>query len=110
MLRLGWKAGPEQYPPGELLEYAVDAEQAGFDSIEVSDHFHPWSEEGEACFVWTWLGAAAVRTDSVGLGPGVTCPTLRYHPAIIAQASATLACFAPGRSFLCVGTGEALNE
>ena len=58
-LKFGWKAGTEQYPPGELLEYAVTAEQAGFDSIDVSDHFHPWSENGQACFVWTWLGAAA---------------------------------------------------
>src|SRR5438128_5699729 len=62
MLQLGWKAGTEQYSPGELLEYAVVAEEAGFDSINVSDHFHPWSEKGQACFVWTWLGAAAART------------------------------------------------
>src|SRR5258706_1208483 len=62
MLQLGWKAGTEQYPPGELLEYAVAAEQAGFDSIDASDHFHPWAEKGQACFVWTWLGAAAYRT------------------------------------------------
>jgi coenzyme F420-dependent glucose-6-phosphate dehydrogenase len=110
MLRLGWKAGTEQYPPGELLEYAVAAEQAGFDSIDVSDHFHPWSEKDQACFVWTWLGAAAAKTGKITLGTGVTCPTLRYHPAIIAQAAATLACMAPGRAFLGVGTGEALNE
>jgi len=60
-LRLGWKAGTEQYPPEELLVYAADAEKAGFDSIEASDHFHPWSERGQACFVWTWLGAVAAR-------------------------------------------------
>jgi coenzyme F420-dependent glucose-6-phosphate dehydrogenase len=109
-IKFGWKAGTEQYPPQELLEYAVAAEQAGFDSIDVSDHFHPWSETGQACFVWTWLGAAAARTKRIILGTGVTCPILRYHPAVIAQATATLACLAPGRSFLGVGTGEALNE
>ena len=96
MLRLGWKAGTEQYPPGELLEYAVAAEQAGFDSIDVSDHFHPWSEKGQACFVWTWLGAAAAKTSKITLGTGVTCPILRYHPAIIAQAAATLGSEQPG--------------
>jgi len=110
MAQLGWKAGPEQYPPNELLEYAVLAEQAGFDTLEASDHFHPWSEKGQASFVWTWLGAVAARTSKILIGPGVTCPILRYNPAIIAQASATLACMAPGRTFLSVGTGEALNE
>jgi len=110
MLQLGWKAGTEQYSPGELLEYAVVAEEAGFDSINVSDHFHPWSEKGEACFVWTWLGAAAAKTRNITLGTGVTCPILRYHPATIAQAAATVACLAPKRCFLGVGTGEALNE
>jgi coenzyme F420-dependent glucose-6-phosphate dehydrogenase len=110
MLKLGWKAGTEQYSPGELLEYAMLAEQAGFDTISASDHFHPWSEKGEACFVWTWLGAVAARTSKITLGTGVTCPILRYHPAIIAQAAATLASLAPGRVFLGVGTGEALNE
>jgi coenzyme F420-dependent glucose-6-phosphate dehydrogenase len=110
MLQLGWKAGTEQYAPAELLDYAIAAEQAGFDSIDVSDHFHPWSEQGQACFVWSWLGAAAVRTDRIVLGTGVTCPTLRYHPSIVAQAAATLATLAPRRFFLGLGTGEALNE
>jgi coenzyme F420-dependent glucose-6-phosphate dehydrogenase len=110
MLELGWKAGPEQYPPEELLDYAVAAEHAGFDSLEASDHFHPWSDDGQASFIWTWLGAAAARTQRIRLGTGVTCPILRYEPPIIAQAAATLACLAPGRAFLCVGTGEALNE
>ena len=110
MLQLGWKAGPEQYPPTQLLEYALVAEQAGFDSIDVSDHFHPWSEAGQASFTWTWLGAVAVQTKHIGLGPGITCPILRYHPSIIAQAAATVSCFAPGRTYLGVGTGEALNE
>src|SRR5215510_12121762 len=111
MLKLGWKAGTEQYSPTELLEYAVIAEKAGFDSISASDHFHPWSEIGEACFVWTWLGAAAAKTSKIALGTGVTCPILRYHPAVIAQAAATLACLGSnGACFLGVGTGEALNE
>jgi coenzyme F420-dependent glucose-6-phosphate dehydrogenase len=110
MLRLGWKAGTEQYPPDELLEYAVAAEEAGFDAVEASDHFHPWAEAGQACFVWTWLGAVAAKTKRITLGTGVTCPILRYHPAIIAQAAATLAWLAPKRFFLGVGTGEALNE
>jgi coenzyme F420-dependent glucose-6-phosphate dehydrogenase len=110
MLQLGWKAGTEQYPPDELLDYAIAAEEAGFDSIEASDHFHPWAEKGQAGFVWSWLGAAAVKTKKTVLGTGVTCPILRYQPAIIAQAAATVACLAPRRFFLGVGTGEALNE
>ena len=109
-IQLGWKAGPEQYPPDELLDYAVAAEQAGFESIDVSDHFHPWSEAGQACFTWTWLGAAAARTSRIHLGTGVTCPILRYDPAVVAQMAATLGVMASGRAFLCVGTGEALNE
>lgn len=110
MAHFGWKAGTEQYAPSELLDYAIAAEEAGFDSIDASDHFHPWDERGQACFVWSWLGAAAVRTQRIQLGTGVTCPILRYHPAIIAQAAATIATLAPGRFFLGLGTGEALNE
>ena len=110
MLQLGWKAGTEQYEPDELLDYAIAAEAAGFDSIAASDHFHPWAEKGQAAFVWSWLGAAAARTKTITLGTSVTCPILRYHPAIIAQAAATIACLAPDRFFLGVGTGEALNE
>jgi coenzyme F420-dependent glucose-6-phosphate dehydrogenase len=110
MLKLGWKAAPEQYPPAELLDYCELADQVGFDSLDASDHFHPWSEAGQAGFVWTWLGAAAARTRRIELGPGLTCPILRYHPAIIAQAAATLSHLAPGRTYCAVGTGEALNE
>jgi coenzyme F420-dependent glucose-6-phosphate dehydrogenase len=110
MLKLGWKAAPEQYPPTELLEQTIAADKAGFDTLDVSDHFNPWSEEGQACFSWTWLGAAATHTSRIEVGTGVTCPILRYHPTIIAQAAATLSCFAPGRTYLGVGTGEALNE
>lgn len=108
--QIGWKAGPEQFPPQDLLEYAVAAEKAGFETIDVSDHFHPWSEAGQACFTWTWLGAVAVRTRTIRMGTGVTCPILRYHPSVIAQAAATLAVLAPGRAYLAIGTGEALNE
>lgn len=110
MVTLGWKAGPEQYAPDELLDYAMAAEQAGFESIDASDHFAPWDPSGQACFVWTWLGAAAVKTNRIELGTGVTAPILRYHPAIIAQAAATLEYMAPGRVYLAVGTGESLNE
>ncbi len=110
MLKLGWKAGAEQYPPQELLNYAAAADAAGFDCLDVSDHFQPWSEEGQASFAWTWLGAAAAQTQRIELGTGLTCPILRYHPAVVAQAAATLACLAPNRTYLAVGTGEALNE
>ncbi|HEX6480329.1 MAG TPA: LLM class flavin-dependent oxidoreductase, partial [Ktedonobacteraceae bacterium] len=110
MVQFGWKAGTEQFPPTELLEYAIAAEQAGFDLIDVSDHFHPWSEEGQSAFTWTWLGAVAARTSRIHFGPGLTCPILRYHPSVIAQAAATVSAMAPGRFYLGVGTGEALNE
>jgi coenzyme F420-dependent glucose-6-phosphate dehydrogenase len=109
-VQFGWKAGAEQYPPSELLDYAVAAEQAGFDLVEVSDHFLPWDPSGQACFAWTWLGAVAAKTTRVRLGTGVTCPILRYEPPIVAQAVATLDAMAPGRAYLGVGTGEALNE
>ena len=110
MLRLGWQAGTEQYPPDELLDYALAAEECGFDSIAASDHFHPWAEAGHAALVWTWLGAVAAKTAKITLGTSVTCPILRYHPAVIAQAAATTAWLASKRFFLGVGTGEALNE
>lgn len=110
MVKFGWKAGPEQFPPTELTDYAIEAEKAGFDLLDSSDHFNPWSEEGQASFVWTWLGAVAVQTSKIHLGTGITCPILRYHPSIIAQAAATVSCYAPNRTYLAVGTGEALNE
>ncbi len=110
MLTLGWKASPEQWSPEDLLDFAAEADRAGFDSIDVSDHFHPWSEEGAAPFTWTWLGAVAVQTDRIEIGTGLTCPILRYHPAVIAQAAATVDAMSEGRFYLGVGTGEALNE
>jgi len=109
-ITLGWKAGTEQYPPNELLDYAILADQVGFDSLDVSDHFNPWSEDGQAAFSWTWLGAVAARTQRIRLGTGVTCPILRYHPSVIAQAAATLAVMSSDRAYLALGTGEALNE
>lgn len=109
-MQLGWKAGPEQYPPNELLTYAREAERAGFDILDVSDHFHPWSPKGQACFTWSWLGAAAVQTERIVLGTGLTCPFLRYHPSVVAQATATMSQLAPDRFYLGIGTGEALNE
>jgi coenzyme F420-dependent glucose-6-phosphate dehydrogenase len=110
MATLGWQAGTERCPPTELLDDAATAEQAAFASIDVSDHFTPWSEAGQASFTWTWLGAVAARTRTIQLGTGVACPILRYHPAVIAQAAATLECLAPGRVHLGVGAGEALDE
>jgi coenzyme F420-dependent glucose-6-phosphate dehydrogenase len=110
MVKIGWKAGAEQFTPADLLRAAEQAEQRGFELIDISDHFHPWSEEGQAVFCWTWLGAVAARTERIVMGTGVTCPILRYHPAVIAQATATLSCLAPGRVYLGLGTGEALNE
>lgn len=83
MLKLGYKIAPEQFPPSDLLQQVIAAEKAGFESIDASDHFHPWSENGQACFIWSWLGAAAARTHSIELGTGLTCPILRYNPAIM---------------------------
>ncbi len=111
MLTLGWKASAEQFAPAELLELAVAAEAAGFDSIVVSDHFHPWRDtDGHAPFSFAWLAAAGQRTRRARLGTSVVSPGWRYHPAIVAQAVATLASLTPGRVFLGVGSGEAMNE
>lgn len=108
---LGWKASAEQFAPSELLELAVRAEERGFDSIVVSDHFHPWRDTGgHAPFSFAWLGAVGQRTTRARLGTSVVSPGFRYHPAIVAQAVATLASLTPGRVFLGVGSGEAMNE
>src|SRR5579875_954871 len=109
-IQLGWKAGPEQFEPNTLLDAAIAAEQAGFDTMEASDHFSPWAPQGHAAFTWTLLGAIAARTNKIGIGTGLTCPIIRYEPSIVAQMAATLAVMAPHRAFLSVGTGEALNE
>lgn len=110
MVTIGWQGGPEQYDPLELLNQAIAVEKAGFDTILVDDHFHPWDPSGESCYTWTWLGAAAARLNGIEVGTGVTCPILRYNPAIIAQAAATVDRMNPGPFYLGVGTGEALNE
>jgi coenzyme F420-dependent glucose-6-phosphate dehydrogenase len=110
-VRIGYKASAEQFGPSELLDYALQAERAGFEIVAVSDHFQPWRHHGgHSPAALPWLGAAAVRTSGVTLGTSVLTPTLRYQPAVIAQAFATLGCLAPGRVFLGVGTGEAMNE
>jgi coenzyme F420-dependent glucose-6-phosphate dehydrogenase len=111
MIRFGYKASAEQFPPTELLTFGVQAEQAGFDSVFVSDHLQPWRHDGgHAPAALPWLGALAARTERVLIGTSVLTPTFRYHPAVIAQAFATLGCLAPGRVVLGVGSGESLNE
>jgi coenzyme F420-dependent glucose-6-phosphate dehydrogenase len=112
MLTLGYKASAEQFGPLELLEFAVEAEQHGFDSVFVSDHFQPWRHtDGHAPNCLVWLGAVAARTDRITLGTSVLTPSFRYNPAVVAQAFATLGCLMPNRRVvLGVGTGESLNE
>src|SRR4051794_29182346 len=100
----------EQFPPDDLLRQAVEAEEAGFDGIGCSDHLQPWWEPGESGHAWVWLGAAGQATKRVPLGTGVTPPGPRYHPALIAQAWATLERLFPGRPYLGFGSGEALDE
>ena len=111
MLTLGYKASAEQFGPRELLDFGILAEEVGFDSVVISDHFQPWRHTGgHAPFSFAWLGALGERTRRVRMGTSVVTPTLRYHPAIVAHATATLGCLDPGRIFLGVGTGEAMNE
>jgi coenzyme F420-dependent glucose-6-phosphate dehydrogenase len=110
-IELGYKASAEQFGPRELVELAVIAEAAGFEAVWVSDHLQPWRHTGgHAPAALPYLGALAERTQTARLGTSVLTPTMRYHPAMIAQAFATLGCLAPGRVALGVGTGEALNE
>jgi coenzyme F420-dependent glucose-6-phosphate dehydrogenase len=110
-MRIGYKASAEQFDPVTLLDYTVQAERLGFELAGVSDHFQPWRHTGgHSPAALTWLGAAGQRTSGMTLGTSVLTPTLRYHPSVIAQAFATLGCLTPGRVFLGVGTGEAMNE
>jgi coenzyme F420-dependent glucose-6-phosphate dehydrogenase len=110
-VKLGYKASNEQFPPQELLDYAVLAEECGFDSVFVSDHLQPWRHDGgHAPFAMSWLGAVGARTSRITMGTSVLTPTFRYHPAIVAQAFATLGCLFPGRVVLGMGTGESMNE
>lgn len=107
---IGYAAALEQFPPGEILDLCAQAEKHGFSGVMAADHFQPWvPEQGQAAYVWNVLSALGERT--VGdLGPGVTCPTFRNHPATVAQAAATLEAMYPGRTWLGLGSGEALNE
>src|SRR3954453_6286067 len=111
MTSIGYALSSEERKPHELVEQARMGESAGFEFALISDHFHPWlDEQGESPFVWSVLGAIAEATERIPIGTGVTCPTMRIHPAIVAHAAATSACLMPGRFFLGVGTGENLNE
>lgn len=111
MLKLGYKASAEQFGPRELLEFAVVAEELGFDSVMVSDHFQPWRHTGgHAPYSLAWLAALGERTSRVTIGTSVATPTFRYHPSIVAQAMATIAVLSPGRVILGIGTGESMNE
>ncbi len=111
MAEIGYALSSEEHGPGDLVANAAKAEAAGFEFLMVSDHFHPWTDkQGNSPFVWSVIGGISQVTERVWLGTGVTCPTIRIHPAIIAQAAATSAALMPGRFRLGVGTGENLNE
>jgi len=111
MPEFGYALSSEEHPPLDLVRNAKAAEDAGFQFAMISDHFHPWVDaQGQSPFVWGVIGGIAQATDRIQLGTGVTCPTIRLHPAIVAHAAATSAAMMPGRFFLGVGTGENLNE
>jgi coenzyme F420-dependent glucose-6-phosphate dehydrogenase len=111
MVELGYSLTAEERRPEELVRFAQQAEAAGFPFALVSDHFHPWTgRQGQSPFVWSVVGAIAQATTRLSLGTGVTCPTIRMHPALVAQAAATSASLMDGRFFLGLGTGENLNE
>jgi len=110
MAQIGYAAMLEQFHPRELITYCQQAEAAGFSGVMAADHVQPWTpQQGNAAFVWAFMAAAAEHTKG-DIGPGVTCPSFRQHPAIIAQAAATMAAMYPGRFWLGLGSGEALNE
>ena len=110
-VRLGYKASAEQFAPRKLLDFAVQAERIGLDTVAISDHFQPWRHTtGHAPYSLAWIAALGERTERVSLGTSVLTPTFRYHPSIVAQAFGTLACLNPGRVFLGIGAGEAMNE
>jgi coenzyme F420-dependent glucose-6-phosphate dehydrogenase len=111
VLKLGYKASAEQFGPSELLDFSCLAEEVGFDSVFVSDHFQPWKHtDGHAPSALAWLGALGARTRRVVIGTSVLTPTFRYHPSVVAQVFGTLGSMFPGRVVLGVGTGESLNE
>lgn len=110
-MEIGYSLASEEHPPNTLVQYARRAEEIGFGFALISDHYHPWIDrQGHSPFVWSVIGGIAQATQRLRLGTGVTCPTMRIHPAIIAHAAATAAAMMPGRFFLGVGTGENLNE
>lgn len=110
-IEFGYRAEAEGYQPDELLKYAALAQKVGFDFIPISDHFLPWFHTNAACpFAWSWMSAAAATIPHVRLGTIVTAPIGRYHPAVIAQAFATMDAMFPGRIFIALGTGEAMND
>jgi G6PDH family F420-dependent oxidoreductase len=111
MTTWGYTLSSEEFGPRELVEFGAMAEEAGFEFLTVSDHFHPWTQsQGHSPFVWTTIGGVATSTSRVAIGTGVTCPILRNHPTMVAQAAATSSAILGGRFFLGVGTGEWLNE
>lgn len=111
MIKLGYALSSEEHDPNALIENAQIAEQVGFQFLLISDHFHPWvPQQGNSSFVWSVLGGIAHATQQISVGTGVTCPIMRFHPALTAQAAATVAAMMPGRFFLGLGTGEYLNE
>ncbi len=109
-MRYWTQLATEQFAPSELVPQAVAAEQAGFDALNVSDHYQPWWEPGHAGHAWTLLGAIGQATESIPIGTGVTAPVYRHHPAVVAQFAATVEELFPGRGFLGIGSGESLNE
>ena len=111
MAIIGYAAALEQFHPTELLEYSQLAERHGFIGVMAADHFQPWvPQQGHNAFVWSWIAALGATTKTLTFGPGVTCASFRYHPAVVAQAAATQGAMTPGRFWLGLGTGEALNE
>jgi coenzyme F420-dependent glucose-6-phosphate dehydrogenase len=111
MLKFGYKASAEQFAPRELLNFSILAEEVGFDSVFVSDHLQPWRHDGgHAPAALPWLGALGAATDKLIIGTSVLTPTFRYHPAVVAQAFATLGCLFPNRVVLGIGSGESMNE
>jgi G6PDH family F420-dependent oxidoreductase len=111
MVQFGYKLMSEEHGPAALVANAVKAEAAGFDFVSISDHFHPWMEaQGHSSFAWSVLGAIAQVTTRIAITTGLTCPIVRYHPAIIAQAAATIGLLSGNRFTLAVGAGERLNE
>ncbi|MHA6692264.1 glucose-6-phosphate dehydrogenase (coenzyme-F420) [Devosia sp. A449] len=110
-MRFGYKASAEQFAPNRLLQFAIEAEQAGFESVFISDHFQPWKHtDGHAPFAPAWMAAVLARTEKLVVGTSVLTPTFRLHPSVVAQAFGTLGAMFPERVILGVGTGESLNE